>query len=74
MAKKNNKWFKKVRGSYIPINWQGALTYIPYILYLLTSYLYAMTYYGYSATSFFIIVPNWVAAIAVMTWVASRKS
>ncbi len=74
MAKKNNKWFKKVRGSYLPITWQGAVTYIPYVTYLVVTYYYSMVYYGFSLTSLFIIVPNWVAAIAVMTWVASRKS
>ena len=74
MVKKNTKWFKKVRGSYIPNSWEGALTYIPYVAYLLASYLYAMLYFGYSATSLFIIVPNWVAAVAIMNYIASKKS
>ena len=74
MSKTNNKLFKKVRGSYIPNNWKGALTYIPYLAYLVLAYYYSMVYYGYSLTSLFIIVPNWVAAVAVMTWFASRNS
>ena len=29
-----NKWFIKVRGSYLPNNGKGWLTYIPYLAYL----------------------------------------
>jgi hypothetical protein len=74
MSKTNKKWFKKVRGSYIPNTWQGLLSYFPYVLYLVLAYYYSMVYYGYSLTSLFIIVPNWVAAVAVMTWIASKRS
>lgn len=74
MSKSSKKWFKKVRGSYIPVAWQGWLCYLPYIAYLLLSYLYIMYNFGYTVMSLLIIIPNWVAAAAVMTWVASKKS
>ena len=74
MAKSSKKWFKKVRSSYIPISWQGWLSYLPYIAFLILTYLYVMYSYGYSVMSLLIIIPNWVAAVAVMSWVASKKS
>jgi len=72
--KSNKKWFKKVRGSYLPNSWQGAVYYLPYLAYLLFVYYYAMTNIGYNWTSILIIIPNWVAAAAVMTWAASKRS
>jgi hypothetical protein len=74
MAKKSTKWFKKVRGSYIPNSWQGWLCYVPYVGYMVLSYIYVMSVLGYNLLSLFIIIPNWVAAAAVMTWLASSKS
>jgi len=74
MSKSSQKWFKKVRGSYVPNSWQGWVAYLPYISYLLVSYLYIMYNFGYSIMSLLIIIPNWVAAAVVMTWVAKSKS
>jgi hypothetical protein len=74
MAKNSKKWFKKVRSSYIPISWQGWLSYLPYVAFLVLTYLYIMYSFGYSVMSLLIIIPNWVAAVAVMSWVASKKS
>jgi hypothetical protein len=76
MAKKSNKnrWFIPVRGSYLPNNWLGWLTYLPFTAYLVFS-----AYFGWRDTGSFhqavlFILPNWVAATAVMTWVAKRTS
>lgn len=74
MRKNNNKWFKKVRGSYIPVATQGWLCYIPYVGFLILSYLYVMSTFGYSLLSLLIILPNWVAAAAVMSWFASKRA
>lgn len=74
MSKNSKKWFKKVRGSYIPLSLPGWLSYIPYVAYLVLSYLYVMNYFGYSLMSLLIIIPNWVAAAVVMSWLASKKS
>ena len=71
---RKQKWFVKVRGSYLPSSWQGWLTYIPYLAYVLGVLVVALR----SQTSFwnalFIVIPNWVAAFAIMQWVATRKS
>ena len=76
MAKKSkrSRWFIPVRGSYLPNNWLGWLTYLPFTAYLLFT-----AYFGWSDThkasqAALFIVPNWVAATAVMTWVAKRTS
>lgn len=74
MTNKNRRWFKKVRGSYIPISLQGWLCYIPYVGFLILSYLYVMSVFGYSLLSLLIILPNWIAAAAVMSWFAQKKS
>lgn len=70
----NKKWFIKTRGSYLPKTWQGALTYIPYLTYLIGVSTYV--YYANLGfwTSILIAIPNWVTAGAIMSWVAARKS
>ncbi len=72
--KKSNKWFHKVRGSYLPTNLAGWLTYIPYSAYTLGVVAYVwQSDYGFW-TGAFIVVPNWIAAAVVMQWIASNKS
>ena len=74
MAKRSKKWFIKKRGSYLPHSLPGALTYIPYIAYLVLSVvvLYHQTNsWTYTA---FGTVPQWVAATVILTWVAARTS
>ncbi|MCX6727311.1 MAG: hypothetical protein NTX11_00665 [Candidatus Saccharibacteria bacterium] len=73
---KNKKtvWFKQVRGSYIPVAWQGWLTYIPYIYFLGASAL-AVDRSSHSVSDTIIgIVPYWVSALVIMSWIAKRKS
>ena len=71
---RKQKWFVKVRGSYLPCSWQGWLTYIPYLASVIGVLVVAL----HNQTSFwdalFIVIPNWVAAFAIMQWVATRKS
>jgi branched-subunit amino acid transport protein len=71
---KNKKWFKKIRGSYLPNSWQGWLTYIPYLAYLIGSVfvIKSQTTHGWSI--FYALSAQWVAATVVMTWVAQHKS
>ena len=71
---KKQKWFVPLRGSYIPNNWKGWLTYIPFTAYLLASFYYGCHNIDGKLKSVFFIVPNWVAAVAVMSWVAKRTS
>ena len=76
MAKKSKgkKMFTPVRGSYLPNNWLGWLTYLPF-----TAYLIFTLYFGWhdrtsTQQAVLFILPNWVAATAVMTWIAKRSS
>jgi hypothetical protein len=71
---KSQKWFIPVRGSYLPNNWLGWLTYLPF-----TAYLIFAAYFGWHGTgsrqqAALFILPNWIAAAAVMTWLAKRTS
>lgn len=75
MGKKTNKkWFAKVRWSYIPQTWQGWLTYVPYLAYLIAVlvYIYQSDYSFWTST--FILVPNYIVAALVLTWIASKTS
>ncbi len=74
MSKQNNKWFTKVRGSYLPKSWQGWLLYVPFVVYLVTVFI-AVDRNSHSASdTLYGIFPQWVAAGVVMTWIASKKS
>jgi len=71
---KKGAWFVRVRGSYLPYSWPGWLTYIPYTAYLVYSLVVAFAYTGNNLKAVLWIVPNWVAAVVVMTWVAKQTS
>ena len=63
-----------MRGSYLPNSWQGWLLYIPFLTYLLWA-----AWAGFQATDAYtaailFILPNWVAAAVVMTWIARHTS
>lgn len=77
MAKKktkSNKWFIKVRGSYLPNSWQAWLTYIPFVGFLITVLVVAVHTEQSAGDAFYAIFPQWVAAAVVMTWIARQKS
>jgi len=76
MAKKTkkSKWFIPVRGSYLPNNWLGWLTYIPFTAYLIAAMILGWRGADTKAQAVLFIVPNWVAAAAVMTRIAKRTS
>jgi len=76
MAKKSKrrKWFIPVRGSYLPHSWQGWLTYIPFTAYLIYALVIGWQNTNTNAQAMLFIVPNWVAAVVVMTWIAQRTS
>lgn len=71
---KKGAWFVKLRGSYLPMTWQGRLTYIPYLGYLMAVLVFAAQTSENAMQFVMIIVPQWVAAVAIMTWIAARKS
>jgi hypothetical protein len=78
MAKKpkirKGAWFVRLRGSYLPVSLPGWLTYIPFTAYLVYSWFVAFAYTGNNLKAVLWIVPNWVAAAVVMTYVAKRTS
>ncbi|HET8708774.1 MAG TPA: hypothetical protein VFL85_00680 [Candidatus Saccharimonadales bacterium] len=67
-------WFVRLRGSYLPASWQGWLTYIPFTAYLVFALVYGWHSTGSPAQAVLFIVPNIIAATAVMTWLAKRTS
>jgi hypothetical protein len=71
---KEGKWFIPVRGSYLPNNWLGWLTYVPFTAYLVSAFIFGCRYTDTTVQAILFIVPNWVAAAVVMTWVAKRTS
>jgi len=71
---KKGAWFYKVRGSYLPATKEGWLTYIPFITYLIWPLVYVTNHSLGISQAVFIVVPQWVAAAVVMTWIAARKS
>ena len=73
-SNKKNSWFIRVRGSYLPNNSRGWLTYIPYLVYLLYTLYAGFRYTDSKELAVLYIVPNFVAAAAIMTFIASKKS
>lgn len=71
---KNKKWFTPVRGSYLPCSWQGWLLYVPYISWMVLTYLRIDTYTSNSVDTLIGIVPFWISASVVLHWIASRRS
>ncbi|HSX16260.1 MAG TPA: hypothetical protein VLF40_05700 [Candidatus Saccharimonadales bacterium] len=72
---KKGAWFVAIRGSYIPVSWQGWLTYLPFTAYLVFAVLMGWQLAeGSPSRAILFVVPNWVAAVAIMTWLAKRTS
>ncbi|MEI7522467.1 MAG: hypothetical protein WCJ86_03290 [Candidatus Saccharibacteria bacterium] len=71
---KKGAWFVKIRGSYIPVSWQGWLTYVPFIGFLVSVLSVAFRTQNSASDIFYMVFPQWVASAVVMTWIASRHS
>ena len=71
---RQNAWFIKVRGSYLPASWQAWLLYIPYTAYVVGVIAYAFRHDTDVWTALFTILPNQVAALVIMSWIAERTS
>jgi hypothetical protein len=71
---KPGAWFVPVRGSYLPASAIGWLTYIPFAGYLILSLVIAARDLSSIGVAILFVVPNWIAAAAVMTWLARQKS
>ena len=71
---KKDRWFVPVRGSYLPNNWLGWLSYLPFTAYLVFTAIFAIHDADSAQQAILFILPNWVAAAVVMTWLAKRTS
>lgn len=71
---KNKYWFIKVRGSYLPANLYGWLSYIPYLGYLIFTLVMGLKDTHSISMAVLYIFPNWIAAVVIMTFIASHKS
>ena len=69
-----DKWFKPVRGSYLPNNTAGWLTYIPFVGYLLVSDIFTGKLDIQEWKKLYFIAVQWLFAALVMTMLAKRKS
>lgn len=67
-------WFKRVRGSYLPISPMGWLTYLPFIGYLVFSFAASTIYTSSAVVAVLFVVPNWTAAGVVMTYIAAQNT
>jgi hypothetical protein len=74
VKKKKQKWFVPLRGSYLPASRAGWLTYIPFVGYLVCALLAGLHETSSYVAAALFVVPNWVAAAVVMTYVAARHS
>lgn len=72
--KRPGAWFIKVRGSYLPASGPGRLTYLPFLAFLVFSCSAAFEGTDSWTMAILFIIPNWVAAAAIMTYIAARKS
>lgn len=72
--KKNNAWFRKVRGSYLPNNLYGALTYIPFIGLSIYVIYFVVHTKPSIAQGFIDLFCFFIAEAVFMTWFASNHS
>lgn len=70
---KKNVWFKSVRKSYIPITWQGWLSYVPYVSALSGATYWVLHVEKSFGTALILLFPFYVAVAVVMQWFASTK-
>lgn len=71
---KKGAWFAKFHGNYIPASWQGWLTYIPYIGFLIATMWYVADTSNYVYEIPIRIMPYWICAAVIMIYIARRKS
>lgn len=70
----NDVWYVKIRGSYLPASPMGIFVHTIFVAYLAVSAIISVQQTDNSALALLIIFPNWVAAAAVITYIASQKS
>jgi hypothetical protein len=71
---KRKIWFIATRGSYLPCSWEGWLTYVPFVGFLIFTIVVANNSSNNFKDALLFIFPQWIAAAVVMNWIASHKS
>lgn len=71
---KKKIWFTKVRGSYLPCSWQGWLLYVPFIAFLIATFYLSFKGGRTPAGQLYFIFPQYISAVVVIHWIASRFS
>lgn len=74
MKQSTKPWFIKVRGSYLPSSWQGWLIYLPYLAYIVSVLVFVFVNNYDLWHAIVVLVPNWIAALVIMTWIAERRT
>lgn len=71
---KKGAWFRPLRGSYIPVSWQGWFLYVPFALYIILVFFVVMQDDRPFTSQLIVLVPYLVSGLIIMTWVARQKS
>lgn len=71
---KNKKWFVRVRWSYLPCSWQGWLTYIPMVSFLVLVFILIHHQNRSWLNTLILYIPYMICTAVVMTWVANHRS
>ncbi len=71
---KQKPWFVKVRWSYLPSSWQGWLTYLPMLVFLIAVFVLIHHQNRSWLNTIILYLPYMVITGVVMTWLANHKS
>lgn len=66
--------FVKKRGSYVPVSDIAWFMYLPFVMYLGFSWFIGLNHTSDYGLAILWILPNWVAAAVIMTWIAKKTS
>ncbi|MEO5499021.1 MAG: hypothetical protein ABIR46_00810 [Candidatus Saccharimonadales bacterium] len=70
---KKGAWFIPIHWSYLPASWQGWLTYIPFIVFLIGTFMIVDRNTQDLWALGFILFPYWICGVVVMHWIAGHK-
>lgn len=73
-ASQKNTWFVAVRGSYLSCSWQGWLTYVPMVAFVVLVTMAIVDKSDTISDVLFGLIPYYVCTAVVMHWIASIKS
>jgi hypothetical protein len=71
---KKAAWFVKVRGSYLPRAWQGWVSYIPFVAFLVWAQIALEDSALSTSIAVLIYFSCLISSGLAMTWIAARKS